>query len=87
MSKNLIFVTGATLKTGVGNCPLPADAWDRYHAPLMHRLAVFRRSHARDRDARAVADMTEREISLMDRYTDFCGYELLVLRRGARDPR
>jgi len=52
----------------------------------MHRLAVFRRSHAHDRDARAAADMTEREISLMERYADFCGYELFVLRRDARDP-
>jgi SAM-dependent methyltransferase len=72
--------------TCVGHFPLPADAWDRYHAPLKQRLADFRRSHAHDRDARAVADMTEREISLMERYADFCGYELFVLRRDVWDP-
>ena len=53
-------MTGATLKTGVGNCPLPAEARDRYHAPLKHRLAVFRRSYAHDPAARTVAEMTER---------------------------
>jgi len=30
--------------------------------------------------------MTEREISLMERYADFCGYELFVLRRDVWDP-
>ncbi|MEA3276845.1 MAG: class I SAM-dependent methyltransferase [Pseudomonadota bacterium] len=73
--------------TGVGNFPLPAEAWDRYHAPLKHRLAAFRRSYVHDPAAQAVADMTEREISLMARYADFCGYELFVLRRGAQNPR
>ncbi len=71
---------------GVGHFALPAEAWGRYHAPLKGRLAVFRRSYLRDPDAEAVADMTEQEISLMDRYRDFCGYELFVLRRDSNNP-
>ena len=80
-------MTGARLKTGVGNCPLPAEAWDRYHEPLKHRLAVFRRSYAHNPAARTVADVTEREISLMHRYADFCSNEHVVLVLAAQDAR
>jgi SAM-dependent methyltransferase len=66
----------------VGGFHLPAAAWDRYLAPLALRLPVFRRLHAGDPDARAVADMTEQEIALMRRYADVCGYELFVFRRS-----
>jgi ubiquinone/menaquinone biosynthesis C-methylase UbiE len=66
----------------VGGFHLPAAAWDRYYAPLARRLPVFRRLHAGDRDARAVADMTEQEMSLMRRYAGVCGYEFFVFRRG-----
>jgi SAM-dependent methyltransferase len=67
--------------TRVGGFHLPAAAWERYHAPLARRLPVFRRLHAGDADAEAVADMTEREISLMRRYAGVCGYEFFVFRR------
>jgi SAM-dependent methyltransferase len=60
---------------------LPATAWDRYHAPLMPRLPVFRRSRRQDPDAQAFADLTEQEIRLMRDYADTCGCELVVLRR------
>lgn len=66
----------------VGSLRLPAAAWNRYHAPLQRRLPAFRRAHARDPDAQAVADTTAQEISLMDRYGDFCGYAFFVLRRA-----
>jgi SAM-dependent methyltransferase len=68
--------------THIGGFHLPAAAWDRYHAPLARRLPIFRRLHAGDPDARAVADMTEQEMSLMRRYADVCGYEFFVLRRS-----
>jgi SAM-dependent methyltransferase len=71
----------------VGNYHLPTEAWTRYYEPLKHRLPAFHRSYIQDRDAQAVADMTEQEMSLMGRYPDCCGYEFLVLRRGAQDPR
>ncbi len=69
--------------TGVGNYHLPAEAWTRYYEPLKQRLPAFRRSYGHDRDAQAIADMTEQEMSLMGRYSDVCGYEVFVLRRGA----
>jgi ubiquinone/menaquinone biosynthesis C-methylase UbiE len=68
--------------TRVGGFHLPAAAWDRYYAPLARRLPVFRRLHAGDADAQAVADMTEQEMSLMRRYADVCGYEFLVSHRS-----
>ena len=71
----------------MGNYHLPAEAWTRYYEPLKYRLPAFRRSYVQDRDAQAIADMTEQEMSLMGRYPDVCGYEFFVLRRGAQDPR
>ncbi len=67
----------------VGNYHLPAEAWTGYYEPLKQRLPAFRRSYGYDRDAQASADMTEQEMSLMGRYSDVCGYEVFVLRRGA----
>jgi SAM-dependent methyltransferase len=67
--------------TPVGRFHLPVSAWtEGYYGPLTARIPVFRRAHGDDPDARAVADMTEHEISLMSRYGDYCGYEFYVLR-------
>jgi ubiquinone/menaquinone biosynthesis C-methylase UbiE len=66
----------------VANFHLPAEAWTRdYYGPLRGRLPDFREVHAGDPDAQAVADMTEQEMDIMDRYSDVCGYEFYVLRR------
>ena len=69
--------------TPVGNDHLPAEAWARYYEPLKQRLPAFRRAYGDDRDAQAVADLTEQEMALMGRYSEVCGYEVFVLRRGA----
>jgi hypothetical protein len=37
----------------------------------------------RTRDAKAIADLTEQEMSIMGRYSAVCGYEVFVLRRDA----
>lgn len=67
----------------VGYFHLPAEAWTDYYGPLKQRLPAFRRSYVSDRDAQAIADLTELEMSLMGRYSAVCGYEVFVLRRGA----
>jgi SAM-dependent methyltransferase len=67
----------------VGHFHLPAEAWTDYYGPLKQRLPAFRRSYVSDRDAQAIADLTEQEMSLMGRYSAVCGYEVFVLRRGA----
>ena len=65
-----------------GNFHLPFEAWaENYHAQLKARLPVFRANHKNDPCAQTVADMTEHEISLMQHYRDYCGYEFFVLRR------
>jgi SAM-dependent methyltransferase len=65
-----------------GHFPLPVSAWtEDYYGPLRERLPAFRAAHVDDRDAREVADMTAREISLMERFADWYGYEFYVLRR------
>lgn len=67
----------------VGHFHLPAEAWAEYYGPLRQRLLAFRRSYADDPEARALADLIEREMLLMERYRDNCGYEVFVLRRPA----
>jgi len=67
----------------VGNFHVPVSAWTvDYYGPLRERLPVFRKSHADDHDAQELADMTEHEMSLMDRYSDWYGYEFFVFRRA-----
>jgi SAM-dependent methyltransferase len=67
----------------LANFPLPVEAWTvDYYGPLKARLALFRKANATDPDAQHVADMTEHEMSLMERHSDFCGYEFFVLRRA-----
>lgn len=64
-----------------GNFHLPHSAWTRdYYEPLQQRIAPFRRRYADDRDAQAVADLSEYEMALMQRYPDFYGYEFYCLR-------
>ena len=66
----------------VANFPLPLKAWTReYHAPLKKRIPLFRKRHRGEPEAEALADMTEQEISLIEHYADFYGYEFYVLRR------
>jgi len=66
----------------VGNFHLPVSAWTNdYYGALRERLPVFRAANTADRDAQEVADMTEYEMSLMDRYSDWYGYEFFVFRR------
>jgi hypothetical protein len=49
---------------------------------VVSHVAVAAKLHAGDPDARAVADMTEQEISLMRGYADVCGYEFFVFPEG-----
>lgn len=65
----------------VGHFSLPAKAWTDYYGPLKERLPDFRRACAGDPEAQGLADLTAREMSIMGRYADVCGYELFVLRR------
>lgn len=67
----------------VGNFHVPVSAWTNdYYGALRERLPVFRAANTDDRDAQEVADMTEYEMSLMDRYSDWYGYEFFVFRRA-----
>lgn len=66
----------------VGHFPLPRSAWwDDYYRPLQQNVTAFRRSHASERDAQALADRVQREIDIWHAYGDFYGYEFFVLRR------
>jgi len=66
----------------VGNFHLPAQAWTRdYYRPLARRIPSFRAAHSGDQEALSVADMTEYEMSLMERFSDYYGYEFFIFRR------
>ena len=63
----------------VGNFHLPVSAWTiDYYGALRERLPVFRAANADDADAQEVADMTEYEMSLMERFSDWYGYEFFA---------
>jgi ubiquinone/menaquinone biosynthesis C-methylase UbiE len=62
---------------------LTDTAWTRdYYGPLRERLGPFREKYADDPDALTVAEMTENEMRLFDRYSQHCGYVFYVMRRA-----
>jgi SAM-dependent methyltransferase len=66
-----------------GNFHVPVSAWTNdYYGLLRERLPIFRAANAGDSEAQEVADMTEYEMSLMDRFADWYGYEFFVFRRA-----
>ena len=67
----------------VGNFHLPKEGWvQEYYRQLEERLSHFRQAKADDPDAQGVADLTELEMSIFSRYSDFYGYEFYILRRA-----
>ena len=66
----------------IANFHLPVEAWtEDYYGPLQKRIPEFRAANAADPDALAVADLTELEISILDRFSDYYGYEFYIFRR------
>jgi len=66
----------------VGHFHLPKEGWvQEYYRQLGERLPEFRQSNAGDPEAQSVADLTELEMSMYSRYSDFYGYEFYVFRR------
>ena len=67
----------------VENFHLPKEGWvQEYYRQLEKRLSDFRQAKADDPDAQGVADLTELEMSIFSRYSDFYGYEFYILRRA-----
>ena len=65
----------------VGDFALPACAWDEnYYAPLQQQIPGFLQAHPDDPDAAAVVATTLREIDIMHRYSQACGYQFYILR-------
>ena len=67
----------------VGHFPLPASAWwDDYYRPLQDNVTAFRRRYHDAPDARELADQCQNEIDVWHAYSEFYGYEFVVLRRA-----
>ena len=67
----------------VGHFPLPASAWwDDYYRPLQDNVTAFRQRHRNAPDAQALADQCQHEIDIWHAYSEFYGYEFVVLRVG-----
>ena len=65
----------------VGHFPLPVSAWwDDYYRPLQDNLTAFRNRHRDAPDAQELADQLQHEIDIWHAYSEFYGYEFLVLR-------
>ncbi len=60
---------------------LPDSDWEEhYYAPMVPRLAWFRKKHGTSREALAVSNMCENEISVRRRFGSEYGYVCFVLR-------
>ena len=67
----------------VGHFPLPAAAWwDDYYRPLQDNVTAFRKRYHDAPDARELADQCQHEIDIWRAYSEFYGYEFVVLRRA-----
>jgi len=65
----------------VGHFPLPASAWwGDYYRPLQDNVNAFRERHLDAPDAQELADQCQHEIDIWRAYSEFFGYEFLVLR-------
>ena len=65
----------------VTHFPLPASAWwDDYYRPLQDNVTAFWELHHDDPDARTLAEQCQEEIDTWHAYSQFYGYEFLVLR-------
>ena len=65
----------------VGHFPLPVSAWwDDYYRPLQDNVTAFRRRHHDATDAQELADQCQNEIDIWHAFSEFYGYEFLVLR-------
>ncbi len=64
-----------------GHFPLPESAWwDDYYRPLQDNVTAFRERHRGAADAQELADRCQHEIDIWRAYSEFYGYEFLVLR-------
>lgn len=55
--------------------------WDNYYVPLAGCLEAFRKAHASEPEALAVADRSQREIELYEQYADYFGYVFFIAQR------
>ena len=77
----LLEAVGACGYETVGHFPLPASAWwDDYYLPLQDNLNAFRARHLDEADAQELADQCQQEIDIWHAFSEFYGYEFLVLR-------
>jgi ubiquinone/menaquinone biosynthesis C-methylase UbiE len=66
----------------VGHFRLPAISWwTDYYTPLTANLAVFRKRHAGDAEAEALAAQIQREMDVHRRRGEEYGYDFFVMRR------
>jgi SAM-dependent methyltransferase len=59
---------------------LPSDDWwNEYYRPLRRRIAAFRASHTVPRTIEAILSETEREMDIVERYSEEFGYVFYLL--------
>ena len=81
--EELLSVARSTGYEVVGHFSLPKRCWqEEYHVPLNPRIKELEAKYPEAEEARAVLEMTREEIRIYEDYSDYYGYEFLVLRRG-----
>ncbi len=79
----LLDAIGACGYETVGHFPLPASAWwDDYYRPLQDNVTRFRERYHDVQAALELAERCQTEIDIWHAYSEFYGYEFVVLRAG-----
>ncbi len=58
-----------------------SDWWDNYYKPLEARAREMRQKYAGDQEALEVISVTEKEIELFQKFSDFYGYVFYLMRK------
>lgn len=65
----------------VDHFPLPESAWwDEYYQALQDKIIAFRERYVDDLEAQGLCDQCQQEIDIWLAYSEFYGYEFLILR-------
>ena len=66
----------------MGHFSQPERCWqEEYHDPLKPRLEYMEARYPDVEEAQAVLEMTKNEFRIYGEYSDYYGYEFLVLKR------
>ena len=64
----------------------PSAWWDEYYTPLKERVPRLRQEADKNPALAEILDITEREIAMYARYSDYYGYVFYLMRKSTQPP-